>query len=133
MAAHSTTTKRDLVAELSERIGLTQQRTTMLFQAMLDLMIEQLAAGNEITLRRFGTFKVRIARAKVGRNPRKNGSEMTIPTRAVVKFKPGKELKAVVAELPHEFHPQPVPRRDPDLTAAGGATHPSPEGAGGGP
>jgi len=50
-----------------------------------------------VTLRRFGTFEVRVSKAKVGRNPNKPGSEMRIPPRSVVRFKPGNELKLQVA------------------------------------
>jgi nucleoid DNA-binding protein len=92
-------TKRDLVVELSNRTGLTQSQAFDLFQHALDLITEELARGNEVTLRRFGTFEVRVTKAKVGRNPNKPGTEMKIPPRAVVRFKPGKEMKAQVAEV----------------------------------
>lgn len=92
-------TKRDLVVELSNRTGLTQSQAFDLFQHSLDLITEELAQGNEVTLRRFGTFEVRVTKAKVGRNPNKPGTEMKIPPRAVVRFKPGKELKNQVAEV----------------------------------
>ena len=93
-----TITKRDLVIELSNRTGQTQSHVFDIFQAALDLMTEELTKGNEITLRRFGTFEVRVTKPKIGRNPNKPGSEMQIPARAVVKFKPGKEMKAMVAD-----------------------------------
>ena len=93
----TTITKRDLVIELSNRTGQTQAHIFDIFQAALDLMTEELAKGNEITLRRFGTFEVRETKPKIGRNPNKPGSDMEIPARAVVKFKPGKEMKAQVA------------------------------------
>ena len=90
-------TKRDLVVELSNRTSQTQGLVFELLQSTLDLITEQLAAGNDVTLRRFGTFELRVAKAKVGRNPNKQGSEMQIPARTVVKFKPGTELKDQVA------------------------------------
>lgn len=95
----NTITKRDLVVELSNRTGLTQSQAFDLLQQMLDLITEELAQGNEVTLRRFGTFEVRVAKSKVGRNPNKPGSDMRIPPRAVVRFKPGNELKVQVAAV----------------------------------
>ena len=95
----ATVTKRELVIELSNRCGLTQTQVFEVFQASLDLITEELAKGNEVTLRRFGTFEVRVTKPKVGRNPNQPGSDMQIPARAVVKFKPGKEMKAQVAEV----------------------------------
>ena len=42
---------------------------------------------------------MRQTKAKVGRNPKKPGEDVPIPPRAVVKFKPGKELKEKVAPI----------------------------------
>ncbi len=95
---NGTITKRDLVIELANRSGLTQAQAFDLFQAALDLITEELGKGNEVTLRRFGTFEVRISKPKVGRNPKKPGSEMRIPARAIVRFKPGKEMKSQVSK-----------------------------------
>jgi nucleoid DNA-binding protein len=95
----ATVTKRELVVELSNRSGLTQTQVFDLFQSALELITEELAKGNEVTLRRFGTFEVRISKPKIGRNPNKPGSDMRIPPRTVVRFKPGNEMKAKVAEL----------------------------------
>lgn len=95
----ATVTKRDLVVELSNRTGITQSQAFELFQKSLELITEELAKGNEVTLRRFGTFEVRVTKAKIGRNPNKPGSDMQIPPRAVVRFKPGNEMKAKVAEI----------------------------------
>ena len=94
-----TITKRDLVVELSNRTGTTQSQAFDLLQHALDLITEELAKGNEVTLRRFGTFEVRLSKPKIGRNPNKAGSEMQIPPRAVVRFKPGNELKAQVSSV----------------------------------
>lgn len=93
----STVTKRDIIVELSNRTGLTQTQAFDFFQKAVDLIAEELGKGNEVTLRRFGTFEVRLSKVKIGRNPNKPGSEMQIPPRAVVKFRPGNELKEMVA------------------------------------
>ena len=93
----ATITKRDIVMELSNRTGMTQNQVSDVFQAGIDLIIEELAKGNDIALRRFGTYEVRLTKPKVGRNPNKPNIEVQIPPRAVVRFKPGKELKEVVA------------------------------------
>jgi len=95
----ATVTKRELVVELSNRSGLTQTQVFDLFQSALELITEELSKGNEVTLRRFGTFEVRVSKPKIGRNPNKPGSDMRIPPRTVVRFKPGNEMKAKVAEL----------------------------------
>lgn len=95
----ATVTKRDLVIKISNESGLTQQQVFTVLQELLDAVNASLAAGDEVVLRNFGSFQVRVTKAKVGRNPNQPGSDVAIPPRAVVKFKPGKELKEGVLKL----------------------------------
>ena len=95
----STITKRDLVVRISNETGLTQQQVFDVVQKTLDAVTLDLAQGNTVVMRNFGTFEVRQTKAKVGRNPKDPGKDVPIPPRAVVKFKPGKELKEKVARI----------------------------------
>ncbi len=95
----ATITKRDLVVDISNKTGLTQQQVFSVIQETLDLMTERLADGDSIVVRNFGTFHVREMKAKIGRNPKNPQKDVEIPARAVVKFKPGKEMKEKVARL----------------------------------
>ncbi len=99
-----TVTKRDLVVQISNQTGLTQQQVFDVIQNFLDVVTDKLSINEDIVLRNFGSFQVRVTKAKVGRNPNKPGSEVPIPPRAVVKFKPGKEMKDKVATLLPEIH-----------------------------
>lgn len=92
-------TKRDLVNTISAASGLTQQQTYEVVQQLLDTVTDHVADGDQVILRNFGAFQVKRAKAKVGRNPAVPGSEVTIPERTIVKFKPGKEMKDRVALL----------------------------------
>ncbi len=98
----ATITKREIVSELSDQTGLTQVDVSLLVDAFIDLVGKKLEEGNDVTFRTFGTFEVRVAKAKVGRNPNKPESEVRIPDRCVVRFKPGRELKKRVSDLPPE-------------------------------
>ena len=93
-------TKRDLVIELSNRAGLKQAQIEALIEDFIELASARLAEGRDISLRGFGTFELRVAKSKIGRNPKRPGSEVRIPDRCVVRFKPGRELKDRVASLP---------------------------------
>ena len=95
----STITKRDLVVRISNETGLTQQQVFDVVQKTLDAVTLELAQGNTVVMRNFGTFEVRQTKAKVGRNPKNPGKDVPIPPRAVVKFKPGKEMKEKVARI----------------------------------
>ncbi len=94
-----TITKRDLVVDISNELGLTQNQVFIVIQSFIEHVTQDLANGNEVVLRNFGTFEVIETKAKVGRNPRQPEKEVTIPPRKVVKFRPGKELKEEVAKL----------------------------------
>jgi nucleoid DNA-binding protein len=95
----ATVTKRDLVVKVSNETGLTQQQVFNVIQKTLDEVTTSLSEGNEVVLRNFGAFQVRKTKAKVGRNPNRPGTDVIIPPRAVVKFRPGKEMKEKVAKL----------------------------------
>ncbi len=94
-----TITKRDLVVQISDQTGLTQHQVFDVLQLFLDNITSHLAQNNEVVLRNFGTFEIRVAKAKIGRNPNDPAKDVPIPARAIVKFKPGKELKEKVASL----------------------------------
>ncbi|MEM9480050.1 MAG: HU family DNA-binding protein [Verrucomicrobiota bacterium] len=95
----ATVTKRDLQIEISNDTGLTQQQVLDVVQSLIDKITHSLAKGDEVVLRNFGSFQVRETKQKIGRNPNRPGTDVVIPPRAVVKFKPGKEMKEKVAKL----------------------------------
>jgi nucleoid DNA-binding protein len=91
-----TLTKRDLVTRISNETGLVQQQVLDIVQKTLDHISEALAKGDKVELRNFGVFEVKIRKARVGRNPNSPERDVVIPSRAVVKFKSGKEMRAEV-------------------------------------
>ena len=92
-------TKRDLVVRISNETGLIQQDVLAVVQRTLDYISEAVARGETVELRNFGVFEVKVRKARVGRNPNKPEKDVRIPPRAVVKFKPGKEMKESVIKL----------------------------------
>src|SRR5947207_1595417 len=92
-------TKRDLVIRISNETGLVQQQVLDVVQKTLDYIREAMAQGRKIELRNFGVFEVKIRKARVGRNPNSPATDVPIPARAVVKFKPGKEMRDEVLKL----------------------------------
>jgi nucleoid DNA-binding protein len=107
-----TLTRREMVVDIAERTGLIQLDVQKVFEHVLDAIVAALAGGDKVELRNFGTFEVRVRKARVGRNPRRPEIDVPIPTRAVVKFKPGKEIKAAMALLkPPVRRPRRLARR----------------------
>lgn len=92
-------TKRDLVIRIADETGQTQEQVLEVIQKTLDYISEALAEGKTIELRNFGVFEVKIRKARIGRNPNSPDHDVPIPPRAVVKFKPGKEMRESVLKL----------------------------------
>lgn len=103
-SSHKRTTKRDLVMRIADETGLIQQDVHEVIQKTLDYITESLARGEDVEFRNFGVFEITERKSRIGRNPNKPDQVVTIPTRKVVKFKPGKVMKhqvtGDVASLP---------------------------------
>lgn len=93
-------TKRDLVIRISNETGLIQQQVLDVVQRTLDHISEAVSKGETVELRNFGVFEVKIRKARVGRNPNAPETDVPIPARSVVKFKPGKEMREEVIKIP---------------------------------
>ncbi|OQX83384.1 MAG: integration host factor subunit beta [Candidatus Omnitrophica bacterium 4484_49] len=88
-------TKKDIVDRIVQKTGLKYLDVKKVVQMTFDTMAEALTTGEKIELRNFGVFKIKLRKAKKGRNPR-TGEEVPVPERKVVVFKPGLELKEKV-------------------------------------
>ena len=92
-------TKRELVIDVADKLGYTQNEVSDVVQATLDTVTEALVEGNRIEIRNFGVFEHKTRDARVGRNPR-TGDAVPIRKKRVVVFKPGKFLKERVEGKP---------------------------------
>jgi len=89
-------TKSDLVQKLSEQVTtLTKKECEVIVDTVFHHMKDALQKGEKIEIRGFGSFTVRIRRAKEGRNP-KTGEKVSIPEKRIPFFKVGKELRELV-------------------------------------
>ncbi|MFO7536260.1 MAG: HU family DNA-binding protein [Kiritimatiellia bacterium] len=93
-------TKRELVIQIAEQTGLTQQQVHGVIQKTLDAITDSLVRGTTIEFRDFGVFEVKTRKARLGRNPNKPENTVSIPPRRIVKFKPGKAMKDKVMKIP---------------------------------
>jgi len=91
-------TKKEIVKEISEKLGLTQLKTKEIVQKTFDAIIDTLVEEERIELRNFGVFEVKQRAARKARNPR-TGAKVEVPAKFVVTFKPGKEMEEKVQRL----------------------------------
>jgi nucleoid DNA-binding protein len=92
-------TKRDLVVLIANETGMIQQDVAAIIQKTLDHVTDALGRGEHVEFRDFGVFDVCLRQARVGRNPNRPTVPVPIPPHNVVRFKAGKRMKAVIAQL----------------------------------
>src|SRR6476620_3889089 len=91
-------TKKEIVKQISDRLGLPQLKTKEIVQQTFDAIVETLLETGRIELRNFGVFEVKQRKARKARNPR-TGDKVDVPPKNVVTFKPGKEMEERVRNL----------------------------------
>ena len=93
-------TKKEIVKQIADKIGLTQLKTKEIVQLTFDAIVETLLndPDHRIELRNFGVFEVRQRKARKARNPR-TGQRVDVPPKNVVTFKPGKEMEERVRDM----------------------------------
>ena len=89
-------TKADIVDALYEKTGMTRAEGRAAVDLIIDEMKDALMRRQVIELRGFGTFEVKIRKARPrARNPR-TGETITIRAHGAVAFRSGRELKQAV-------------------------------------
>ncbi len=91
-------TKADLVKIVSENTGIIRKDVAAVVDTLLNSIKDSLIDGNHIEIRGFGTFKLKVRKPRVGRNP-KTDEKVPVPQRTVPTFKFSKEFKDSVIEV----------------------------------
>ena len=114
-------TKKEIVKQIADRIGLTQLKTKEIVQLTFDAIVDTLLndESHRIELRNFGVFEVKQRKARKARNPR-TGERVEVPPKCVVTFKPGKYMEERVRKMTHV----PVPAAADDEAESNGVTGP---------
>lgn len=87
---------RDVLAEqLAERAEITMAAARDEVKWFFDTLSAALAAGDEVRIHGFGTFRTVERPARVGRNPR-TGETVQVPARRAVRFTPSTTLTAAL-------------------------------------
>lgn len=86
-------TKSDLIEKLaSSQSQLERRDVELAVKGILEKMSAELASGNRIEIRGFGSFSLHFRAARIGRNP-KSGDAVALAGKHVPHFKPGKDLR----------------------------------------
>jgi len=82
-------TKAEIVANISNKLGLEKNETQKVVEYFMDEVKGSLESGENVYLRGFGSFIVKKRAEKTGRNISK-GTSIIIPAHHVPAFKPAK-------------------------------------------
>ncbi|MDP2025727.1 integration host factor subunit beta [Sulfuriferula sp.] len=86
-------TKSELIVRLVARYPqLVVTDAEMAVKTILDAISKNLAEGERIEIRGFGSFSLNYRPPRIGRNP-KTGEKVEVPEKRVPHFKAGKELR----------------------------------------
>lgn len=84
--------KGELIDQIAVKASVTKKDADLILTAMLDVILDTVAAGDKVTLVGFGTFEARDRQAREGRNP-STGKPIKIPATRVPAFSAGKLFK----------------------------------------
>lgn len=87
--------KTEFIAAVAEKAEISKKDSEKALKAFVDVVTEQLKAGDKVQLVGFGTFEVSERAAREGRNPQ-TGETMQIAASKSPKFKAGKALKDAI-------------------------------------
>lgn len=87
--------KQQLVDAVAQNTGMTKKDSVAAVSAILDVITETLASGEDVKITGFGSFEVKTREARTGRNP-KTGAPVEIPASKYVSFSAGSVLKEKV-------------------------------------
>ena len=79
-------TKADLVRVVSAETGIIRKDVALAIDAFLESIKESMKEGKHIEIRGFGTYKLKVRKARIGRNP-KTEKKVDVPSRVVPTFK----------------------------------------------
>nr|WP_262885530.1 MULTISPECIES: HU family DNA-binding protein [Christiangramia] len=82
-------TKADIVANISEKLGMEKGDVQATIESFMDEVKTSLESGDNVYLRGFGSFVVKTRAEKTGRNISKN-TTIKIPAHNIPAFKPAK-------------------------------------------
>jgi DNA-binding protein HU-beta len=83
--------KADLINKISDKTGIPKVDVLVTLETMFKEIKHNLAEGENIYIRGFGSFIIKKRAAKIGRNIKKNIA-VAIPEHFIPAFKPAKEF-----------------------------------------
>jgi DNA-binding protein HU-beta len=87
--------REEIVDGIMKAAGISKANVNRFYDGLVELAKKRLAADGEFVFPGLGVLRVRVRKARTGRNP-KTGESIKIPRRRVVRFGAYKELKDIL-------------------------------------
>jgi len=87
-----TLTKAEMIKSIQNQFGLSQNKSTDIFESFLEIIKASLENGEDVMISGFGKFCVNKKNERKGRNP-KTGENIILEPRRVVTFRCSRKLK----------------------------------------
>lgn len=84
--------KAEIVKRVAEHLKTKDKDALVIVDHIIESMKNIVSKHGRLEIRDFGVFQTKVRKSRVGRNP-KDKKEYPIPSRRVVTFKTGRELK----------------------------------------
>ena len=88
-------TKKEIISSLYMQLGFSKKVCENLLEDFFDILLDELIKHKNVKIAKFGTFKLRFKKGRIGRNP-KTMEKKIITERNVILFKPSNELKKFI-------------------------------------
>lgn len=87
--------KTDFVNEMHDRLGYTKKDAAAILDDVLQLILDEMSEGNEMSFRGFGDFVIAAQAPRRVRNLQ-TGEMIDVPEKSVPKFHPGNHMRFAV-------------------------------------
>lgn len=88
--------KQELIDALAQKMGASKQEAEKALDSFVEVVMETLKNGGEVSISGFGVFAVSNRAARMGVNPQNPEQKIQIAATKVPKFRAGKGLKDAV-------------------------------------
>ena len=67
-------TKAELIEDVSRAVEMSRKDSEVIVETIFESIVKSLRAGDRIEVRRFGSFRTRQRKPRIGRNPKTGGA-----------------------------------------------------------
>lgn len=87
--------RKELIDAIRSNVNISKQDISDVLTQFVDIVQNQVAQGEKVTIAGFGAFEQRDRKATKSRNPR-TGEPVEVPAKKFPAFAPGKNFKELV-------------------------------------